>query len=149
MQAQPASIRVLIADDDRIFTSLAAAALVSAGYQAVVANDGVEALEQVRSGLFHLIIVDLDMPRIDGFRLIPLLRSNPRCRRAGILVVTTSRKPDEHAEAISLGADAVQIKPVDWRVLPQHVATVLTSRDCQPTTSPARPTQYFAVSMSA
>lgn len=149
MQNQTAPIRILVADDDRIFTSLAAAALVSAGYQAAVANDGAEALELVRGSPFHLVIVDLDMPRIDGLRLIPLLRSNPRSRRIGILVVTASRDAQEHAEAMSIGADAVQVKPVEWRDLPRHVAGVLASRDCRPSPQPARPTQYYAVSTSA
>lgn len=145
MQAHASTARVLIADDDKVFTSLAAATLNAVGYHATVAHDGAEALEHARNGSFHLVIVDLDMPRIDGFRLIPLLRSNPRCKQVGVLVVTASRNAGDHVEAMSLGADAVQVKPVDWQSLPRHVANVLASRDCRPSPAPVRPTQYYAV----
>jgi DNA-binding response OmpR family regulator len=146
MQRPASPFRVLIAEYDRTLATQATAALVSAGYHATIASDGAQVLEHVRNGSFHLVIIDLDMPRIDGHRLIPLLRGNARSKRIGVLAVTASRNASDHAEAISVGADVVQVKPIEGAELPRVVAGVLASRDCRPTPEPIRPTQYYAMS---
>jgi CheY-like chemotaxis protein len=118
-------VRVLLVDDDPIFTAIAEARLASIGYETKAAADGVEALEMLDTEPFDAALVDLSMPRIDGFRLIALVRGAPRHRRLVIIVVTSRRDPDAWNEALALGANAFEMKPLDWKSFPARLETLL------------------------
>ncbi|MEQ1710659.1 MAG: response regulator [Hyphomicrobium sp.] len=118
-------LRVLVADDDPIFVSLAASALRRAGCDVRIANDGVEAFEALEREPFGLVLVDLSMPRIDGFRLIALIRSTPRLTGLPIVVLSSLTDAEAVKEAYALGANAFQSKPVNWELFPIHLRHVL------------------------
>lgn len=118
--------RVLLVDDDPIFTAIAESWLASVGYETKVAADGVEALEALDAERFDVALVDLSMPRVDGFRLIGLIRGAPRHRRLVIVVVTSRNDPEAWNEARALGANAFEVKPVDWSAFPARLETMLT-----------------------
>ena len=120
--------RVLIADDDPVFLALASACLLAAGQEVKAASDGADALEQLANDRFDIAIVDLDMPRIDGLRLIGLVRAMRQCANLAILVISASQSVKLYDEARALGADAHLTKPVDWSVLPHTIAEVRTRR---------------------
>lgn len=126
--ATKAPLRVLIADDDPIFTALASNCLKRAGYAPCVARDGADALTMLDCEPFDLAIVDLDMPNIDGFRLIGLVRGAARLRHLGILVISASKDVTDMEEALGLGADRYATKPVNWAKLPGLVEAVLAER---------------------
>jgi DNA-binding response OmpR family regulator len=119
--------RVLVVDDDPIFAELAATSLLAAGYEVATAADGVEALETLDRESFQAAIVDLSMPRIDGFRLIGLVRGAQRFRSLAIIVVTVHEDKEAVAEALSLGANDYMSKPIDWRSFPARVERVLSA----------------------
>lgn len=112
---------VLVVDDDPIFAAAATSSLGRAGIDVVIARDGVEALDKLEDGHFALMLVDLAMPRIDGFRLIGLVRSMPEHRHLPIMVVTGRADVGAVEEAYALGADAFQMKPIAWSLLPPQV----------------------------
>lgn len=116
---------ILVVDDDPIFTAAAASSLGRAGFSVVVARDGVEALEKLEQGRFALMLVDLIMPRIDGFRLIGLVRSLAEHRHLPIMVMTGRADIGAIEEAYALGADAFQMKPVAWTLLPAQIRYML------------------------
>lgn len=109
--------RILVADDDPVFTCLATATLSASGFEVRVAADGVEALHLLDSERFDTVLVDLSMPRIDGFRLIALIRGTPRLAGLPILVVTMRSDAAADEEALRLGAAEILRKPVDWKRL--------------------------------
>ena len=117
--------RVLIVDDDPVFTAMAEECLSDAGYGIRVATDGVEALDILETDPFDLALIDLSMPRIDGFRLIGLIRGAHRWRAMAIVVV--SARHDAHAfdEAIAMGAVGYQTKPIDWLKFPEQIENFL------------------------
>ncbi len=117
--------RILIVDDDPIFTALAEAALADAGYDIEVATDGVEALETLDRAKFSLALIDLSMPRIDGFRLIGLIRGAFRLRSLAIVVVSARDDAAAFEEAIALGANGYCKKPIDWETFPSTIEKVL------------------------
>lgn len=121
----PPKRRALIVDDDPIFTVTAAACLSRAGYDVRTAADGVEALELLGVEAFDVALVDLTMPRIDGLRLIALIRGDERLQRLAIMVVSARHDAGAYKEALALGADAVQTKPLDWAALPGRIATMI------------------------
>lgn len=119
--------RLLIVDDDPVFTTAAAACLTSAGFEPKMAADGVEALELLERETFDGALIDLAMPRVDGFRLIGLVRNTPRLSRMAILVVSSRQDAEAFEEALCLGANAFQTKPINWRLLPVQIRYAIRS----------------------
>lgn len=117
--------KVLIVDDDPVFTTMASSCLAATAFQPSIAGDGVEAIEMLETQPFDAALIDLAMPRVDGFRLISLIRNTPRLRRLGIMVISSSRDAEAFEEALALGANAFLTKPVNWPLLPVQVRYVL------------------------
>jgi chemosensory pili system protein ChpA (sensor histidine kinase/response regulator) len=93
----------------------------------LTAKDGVDALEQMRETLPGVMLVDIEMPRMDGFDLTRNVRGDPRT--AGIpIVIISSRTADKHRnQAIQLGVNAFLGKPYQEAELLQHVAKYLAA----------------------
>jgi PleD family two-component response regulator len=70
---------------------------------------------------FDLSIVDLSMPRLDGFRLLALIRATPKLTYHPLLVATSRKDVKAIDEAFALGANAFQTKPMDWATLPAQL----------------------------
>lgn len=97
---------------------------VNGPYQVQVAPDGESALDFLFATGAHadrhrnlqpnLVLLDLDLPGIDGFEVLRRLRQNPRCRNTPVVILTTS---DEHSDLLRsylLGADSYLCKPMDF-----------------------------------
>lgn len=106
--------RILVVDDDPLFLALARSGLATAGFDSMAVGDGVEALEALDAMPFDGALVDLAMPRIDGFRLLGLVRGAERLRRLAIIVVTGRGDMEAVEHAMALGADGYERKPVGW-----------------------------------
>lgn len=117
--------RILVVDDDPIFAGLASAALTRAGCHVVTACDGVEGLERLDREPFDLALIDLSMPRVDGFRLIALIRGSRRHRHLAIMVASVRHDGEAFREALSIGANAIQTKPLDFRLLAERIRDVI------------------------
>lgn len=117
--------RILVVDDDPVFTSLAASCLTAAGYEVDTACDGVEALELMQKKTFCLAVIDLAMPRVDGFRLIAMMRAWPSSSPLAIMVISSRIDVAAFEEAYALGANAFQTKPINWSLLPLQVRFTL------------------------
>jgi sigma-B regulation protein RsbU (phosphoserine phosphatase) len=108
------AISILVVDDDPIFAATATSLLAGVGRRIEVASDGVDALVRLETARYDLVLIDLTMPRIDGFRLIALIRATPRLRDLPILVVSSRGDTSAIAEATGLGISGYTTKPVDW-----------------------------------
>ncbi len=115
---------ILVADDDVQMRRLIRSILERAGYKITEAADGLEALESVESGQFDLMLLDIDMPRLDGLGVLEELRS--RIKTAGIpVVVLTARTDDTEIRVLELGAQDFLSKPVQPQSLQARVKAVL------------------------
>jgi len=90
--------RILVADDDRAVLQVLATVLSGDGYQVVTAEDGVTALELARKDAFDLILLDVQMPRLDGLAAARELRLEARLANVPI-VMLTARTADRDIEA--------------------------------------------------
>src|SRR5262249_28832118 len=115
--AGAASPRVLVVDDSVFIRRTLELTLSRAGYEVQTARDGVEALSMMMESLPRVLILDIEMPRLDGFELLSVLRGSEQF--AGIRVaMLTSRGGERHRElALSLGADDYLIKPCPQELL--------------------------------
>jgi chemosensory pili system protein ChpA (sensor histidine kinase/response regulator) len=109
--------RVLVVDDSVFIRRTLELTLSRGGFDVQTARDGVEALSMMMESLPRVLILDIEMPRLDGFELLSVLRGSEQF--AGVRVaMLTSRGGERHRElALSLGADDYLIKPCPQELL--------------------------------
>jgi len=103
---------VVVADDSISVRKFMARMLEKAGYRVKLASDGLEASEIVAQVGCHLIITDIEMPRMNGYELMAHLRQDPVTRRIPVLVVTSRAGAKHRDRAMKEGASAFLTKPV-------------------------------------
>ncbi len=118
-----ASLRVLVAEDTPAGQKFVHRLLTRRGHQVVVAVDGREALERVKNEEFDLVLMDVQMPRMDGLEATKAIRALPDPARAGLPIValTAHAFKGESERCLSAGMDAYLSKPVDGGQLIQAV----------------------------
>jgi chemosensory pili system protein ChpA (sensor histidine kinase/response regulator) len=116
---------VLVVDDSVSIRRTLEHTLERVGFDVRLARDGIEALEQILLSTPRVVVLDIEMPRLDGFELLSILRDTPRF--AGVRVaMLTSRASDKHRQyAFKLGADAYLIKPCPQETLVETVRSLL------------------------
>lgn len=119
------SARVLVADDDPILREFATVHLATPTVEVEVAEDGLVALERLQQGGIDIALIDLDMPRMDGFELIERIRWDETMKHLPIVVVTGREDMIAIDRAYALGATSFVIKPLNWRLLSHQLAYVL------------------------
>jgi len=124
-QAPDTTIDVLIAEDDAITRLTVRRVLEGEGYQCAEAADGEEALQIARHGPPRLVLLDVMMPVLDGFRVAQQLRSERRTRDVPILFLTARNDRAARVAARRAGCQAVVAKPVDFDGLLDLVSTAL------------------------
>ncbi|MFT4074510.1 MAG: response regulator [Asticcacaulis sp.] len=117
--------RVLVADDDPILREFAMVHLATPTVEVEVAEDGVAALERLAGGHTDIALIDLDMPRMNGFELIERIRWDERLKHLPIVVVTGREDMIAVDRAFALGANSFVVKPLNWRLLSHQLAYVL------------------------
>lgn len=123
-----ASIRVLIVDDSSLVRLYCRDVLESAGFEVDQAINGIEAMEKVLAQTFDLVIVDVNMPRMDGFSFLRALRASADdAASLPALVITTEAGKQDRDDARAAGASYYLVKPVSEADLVRYVA-ILTGR---------------------
>jgi DNA-binding response OmpR family regulator len=110
-KASAAGARVLIVDDAQDTREVYAMFLRDEGFQVAVAEDGVTGLAFAQQHRFDVIILDLIMPRMDGFEVTRRLRADDRTRGVPIIIFSGFEKETDMADAIMAGADLCCAKP--------------------------------------
>jgi DNA-binding response OmpR family regulator len=116
---------ILVADDDDDVRELVVFRLERAGYEVVTAADGEEALELARRRRPDLCVLDVMMPRLDGFEVTRLLRETDGLSDVPILLLTASVQEAAVAEGMEAGADEYVNKPFSPQELVERVSAVL------------------------
>ena len=121
--AELASKRILVIDDANLVRIYYRDALERAGYEVDEALNGLEALEKLLVAPADLLIVDVNMPQMDGFTFLRSLRRQaPPIAAIPALVISTEAGPHDQRAARSAGANFYLVKPVAQDVLVQHVS---------------------------
>lgn len=116
---------ILSVDDSASMRQMVRFTLQGAGYQVVQAADGVEALEYAKANPAHLVITDVNMPRMDGITLVRELRELPHYKGIPMLVLTTESGQDVKARGKQAGATGWIVKPFNPEQLLATVSRVL------------------------
>jgi two-component system, chemotaxis family, chemotaxis protein CheY len=105
--------KILIIEDSPTMRQLIAFALKRLhGVRVVEAHDGVDGLKKLSADKFDLILTDINMPVMDGLKLVSLVRSDANYRTTPIVVITTEGAQEDRDRALSLGANDYITKPI-------------------------------------
>ncbi|MBL8372329.1 MAG: response regulator [Burkholderiaceae bacterium] len=120
--------KLLIADDEPNILISLEYLLKREGYQVTVARDGQEALDAVGRECPDLLLLDVMMPRKNGFEVCQALRADERFAALKILMLTAKGRDTDVAKGQALGADAYMTKPFATRELVQKIADLLEGK---------------------
>ncbi|MBL8588604.1 MAG: response regulator [Methylobacteriaceae bacterium] len=120
--------RLLVIDDDPIICEFASVYLSTPVVSVEIAGDGAEGLERLAAERFDLCMVDLDMPRLDGFEFIRRVRAEPAYARLPLVVVTGREDVESIDAAYRAGATSFLTKPINWRLLSYQLRYVLRAQ---------------------
>lgn len=118
-------LRVLVAEDQPVNQRIVALFLKPTGWDVVMTADGEEALEALEAGGFDVVLMDMQMPRLDGPEATQRLRASAGPNRDIPVIALTANAMDHHrATFMDAGADAFIAKPIDPRLLVQTILSV-------------------------
>src|SRR5439155_23904067 len=101
---------VLVVDDSIIVREVERQLLVGAGYEVMVAVDGVDAWNCLRSEVFDLVVCDVDMPRMNGIELVQRIKQDPALGAIPVVIVSYKDRDEDRSRGLDAGASAYLTK---------------------------------------
>ena len=120
-----ATRRILVADDNQQIRMLVSAALRSLGHQLLEAIDGEDALVIAIRELPDLILLDVMMPKLDGFEVLSFLRKRPETADMKVVMLTVAARTEDKKRGAELGAIDYVVKPFEPKALRSVVERAL------------------------
>jgi len=130
------SKKVLIVDDNQDAIHILSAVLKRGGYVVSVAKNGAEAIEKVRQEHPALILLDIMMPKMDGFEVCQEIKRGSETRNIPVLMITARKDPESRKRGLEVGASEYLVKPIHPAEVLRKVQEYLGD---EPTSSPPSP----------
>jgi CheY-like chemotaxis protein len=124
----PAPLRLLVVEDDHECRLLISSICTSAGYRVEAIADGRMAVSMVQTLAPDLVVLDVQIPGIDGWEVCRTIKRDERTRRIPVLIITGQATPDTYDRTITSGADDFMTKPFRNDRLLKLIATLLADR---------------------
>jgi len=132
-QRQSRAFRILVAEDNRTNQMIVRKVLERAGHSVAIAADGEEALTQLREDDFDAVLMDINMPVMNGIEATKLYRfMSVGRKRVPIIALTADASPETHARCTEAGMDDCLNKPIEPRLLFQTLDALIPAGDGQP-----------------
>ncbi len=121
-----ANLHALVVDDSPAMRKQLSYALQRVvGMDATEAEDGADAWRKLASGTYDIVLTDINMPLMDGLKLVALIRGGGPHQRVPVVVITTESAEADRRRAMTLGASAYLVKPVQAQQVVETVRTLL------------------------
>jgi two-component system cell cycle response regulator DivK len=120
--------KILIVEDDPHNRELLVTLLERHGYSVITAADGQEGVNRARLESPDLIIMDMQLPVVDGYEAVRRIRSDPATSKTPILAVTAYARPQDAAKTLAAGCNGYISKPIKTRELPAKVNALLSKK---------------------
>ena len=117
--------KILVVDDSPIVRNLHSVMLKSAGFEVTEAENGYDALEKSHKDQFDLMVVDINMPKMDGFTFCTEIRNTDAHKNTPIIIVSTEAEADDKMQGFKAGANLYLVKPVKQEELVENVQMLL------------------------
>jgi two-component system chemotaxis response regulator CheY len=98
------------------------------GSKIVEANDGIDALKKLSSQKFDIILTDINMPIMDGLKLVSMVRNDPVQKAIPIIIITTEGADEDRKRGLALGANAYIAKPIQTADLLSVVNEIISGK---------------------
>lgn len=128
MQSTELKNQIVLVDDEPNIRETVAFILEAEGFDVVTAADGVEGLERVRAVKPKVVLLDVMMPRMDGYEVCQAIRADPELQGVFILILTAKGQKADELKALEVGADLYMSKPFDDEVVLQVIQDVFEGR---------------------
>jgi two-component system chemotaxis response regulator CheY len=123
------TIRALVIDDSQMMRQLVVFALSRIeGVVCIEADDGLDGMRKLRSDRFDMIFLDINMPIMDGLKLLEVIRKDPSHKSVPVVMLTTEGRPEDIDRAMELGASAYLAKPVQAQAVVDVARDLLKSK---------------------
>ena len=139
LQFDPQRARVLVVDDDPMVLDIVTTRLSVAGCTTYSARDGLAALERLRDIRPTAMVLDINMPGLDGFGVLKHMKTTGVIQSIATLVLTARNRPEDVKLAVTLGARDYLSKPFKDEQLLVRMARLLRNRPAKPTGAGTRP----------
>ena len=116
---------ILIIDDNAVNLKLVKVLLMGEGYHIETATTAEEALKVLETFQPHLILMDIQLPQMDGIELTRILKANPKFKHIIILALTAYAMQGDKEKILAAGCDGYVAKPIDIQTLPKMIAEYL------------------------
>lgn len=130
-------IKVLVAEDNAVNRELLREMLQGRGYTVVEACDGEEALHATEQMQPDILLLDIGMPKLDGFAVMRKIRGSPRLASLPVLAITAFAMQGDREKILNAGFDGYISKPVNARSLGEEIDRLLTKK-CGGSVAPNR-----------
>jgi len=117
--------KILVVDDEEDIVKTLSFRLEASGYEVIAAYDGREALEKAKKEKPDLIILDLMLPRMDGYKVCGLLKADARYNKIPIIMFTAKAQEEDMELGKEVGTDAYIVKPFKSEVLLEKIRELL------------------------
>ena len=104
--------KILVVDDEKNIRLVVGKSLEKAGYEVIYAVDGVEAVEKANGYDLNLILLDLRLPKMNGFLVLEALKSDAATEGIPVIILSALSSEDDIQKVISLGAEDFLVKPI-------------------------------------
>ncbi len=121
----PADFSLLVVDDNEDNRDMLSRRLERAGYRTMTAAGGQQALEALRNEAFHLVLLDIMMPEVDGYRVLEQMKADPELKDTGVIMLTAVKDKAAVVRCLKLGADGYVTKPFDIHALRARIDACL------------------------
>ncbi|HEY3155133.1 MAG TPA: response regulator [Candidatus Eisenbacteria bacterium] len=125
-QTQPRA-RVLVVDDEADLVRILQFGLQAIGYHVDTASDGQEGLKKARELKPDIILLDLMLPKLDGYKVCRLLKFDERYKNIPIIILSARTQEGDQLLAMEMGANRFVTKPYDFAEVLSHIETLLKS----------------------
>ncbi|HYQ89234.1 MAG TPA: response regulator [Candidatus Binatia bacterium] len=127
MNASQPRARVLVVDDEADLVRILQFGLQAIGYQVETASDGQEALKKARETKPDIILLDLMLPKLDGYKVCRLLKFDERYKNIPIIILSARTQEGDQLLAMEMGANRFVTKPYDFSEVLSHIEALLKS----------------------
>jgi len=127
--------KILVVDDEEHIVMILKDSLEFSGFQVVTALDGQQAMESVEKERPDLIVLDIGMPKLDGWEVCRRLKSNEATQPIPIIILTAYAQTSDQRKGMQLGADRFITKPCDLTYLVEEINSLLARKKSGKTSS--------------
>lgn len=123
------SPRLLLVEDNELNRDMLSRRLKRAGFDALIAEDGAKALDRIESEKPDLVLLDMNLPVVDGWTVCKRVRANSEVAQTPIIALTAHAMPEDRDKALAAGCDDYATKPIDFPALLEKIRRLLATRD--------------------